>query len=247
MYTVNNDSRIFMTPVLDYDAKTAAYVLATDGEELVFQNKNELVRHLAFHTDTHGADDPSRWNNDLIPRQFAKGRAAQTWIVKKNYSHWYAWEKTENWDYWFHDAFGRTIDVGGFWTEVIAAVYGGNKEEIQPSSGNRHGFGFRKWHNSRGGRRHGKIGFYRFLERESFRDDEDELILRWEPRGKLLVNKRSVTDWDWFDFRSKHSTDWKEHKCAHQWEHNVRAREKHQKNRNRKAVRRGKFLFADRE
>ena len=78
-------------------------------------------------------------------------------------------------------------------------------------------------------------------------DDEDELICRWKPRGKLLTTKSYVTDWDWFVWRSKHSTGWKEHKYAHQWEHNVREQEKHRKNRARKAERRGKLIFTDKE
>lgn len=79
--------------------------------------------------------------------------------------------------------------------------------------------------------------------RERFYDDDGVLLFRWDPRGKLIDDADCVGDPDWFDFRARHSTGWKEHKGRHQWEHNVREKEKHQKNRARRAERRGKSPY----
>ena len=79
--------------------------------------------------------------------------------------------------------------------------------------------------------------------REKFYDDEGVLIFRLEPRGKVIDDADCVGDPDWLWFRARHSTGWKEHKGRHQWEHTVREKEKHQKNRARKAERRGESPF----
>ena len=244
MYTVHNDPRIFMTPVLDYNSKVGIFVFATDGKELVFQNKKELIRHLAIHTDTHGYNDPSRWGNDLIPRQFSKGRVTRTWVLEKGWfnpmTRRWVWE--ENWDYWFHDVNGRTIDVRDFWPDVIAVVRSGDMMEAKTFSQDRGYCQGRKYH--RGGRfntRHAKRGRARvgaylrdFYERQLFCEDNG-FIFQWTPRGKLLTTARYMVDFEFFDGRAEHSTGWKERKYKHQWEHRVREQEKHQKNRDRKA------------
>lgn len=74
---------------------------------------------------------------------------------------------------------------------------------------------------------------------ENFYDDEGRLLFRWVPRGKLIEDALCVSDLDYLWWRGHHSTGWKEHKHRHQWEHNVCEKEKHQKNRARKALRRG--------
>ena len=255
MYTIPHDLRVFMTPVLDHDSETGSYVFASDGVELVFKDRKELVRHLAFHTDTHGKACPGSWSNDLIPRQFARGRASRTWNVKYTstyscgrHAYSYSWERTESWDYWFHDASGRTIDVRGFWPDVIRAVCSGDTAEAAPSARYKGCCPKRKKHGSgHWEKRHAsgkaRVGAYirDLSERQSFCFEEDSPVFQWTPRGRLLTNSRYIADPDLFDGRSRHSTGWKEHKCRHQWEHAVREREKHRKNRDRKALRRGEY------
>ena len=83
----------------------------------------------------------------------------------------------------------------------------------------------------------------RQMIREKFYDEDGWLLFHWEPRGKLIDDADCVFDPDWFDYRARHSTGWKEHKHRYQWEHNVREKEKHQKSRARRALRRGESLF----
>ena len=142
----------------------------------------------------------------------------------------------------------KTIDVHGFWPEVTVAVRSGDMMEAKPSALNKGYYQGRKKHSSghwetRHARGKARAGaFIRdFTERQNFYDDEDSLIFQWTPRGKLLTNARYMTDWEFFDDRSRHSTGWKEHKCKHQWEQKVRNKEKHQKNRDRNALRRKEY------
>jgi hypothetical protein len=81
----------------------------------------------------------------------------------------------------------------------------------------------------------------RLAKREDFFNDDGELIFHWEARGKIIDDRDCVSDPDWFDFRARRSTGWKEHKHRHQWEHGVCEKEKHRKNRARKALDRGEF------
>ena len=83
----------------------------------------------------------------------------------------------------------------------------------------------------------------RLNKSENFYDDEGRLLFRWVPRGKLIEDSECVRDPDWLWWRAHHSTGWKEHKHRYQWEHNVCEKEKHQKNRARKALRRGEFTI----
>lgn len=106
----------------------------------------------------------------------------------------------------------------------------------------------RKSHNSGAceGQR-GRAGHYiRHAGRENYYDDEGMLLYQWIPRGKIVENAECVKDPDWFSFRAVHSTGWKEHKCRHQWEHGVREKEKHEKNRRRRALHSGDNFFSTR-
>lgn len=105
-----------------------------------------------------------------------------------------------------------------------------------------HSGGFYELCHARGKARAGAY-LRNYFDRQSFYDDEDNLIFHWIPRGKLITTANEMIDYEFFAYRARHSTGWKEHKCRHQWEHNVREKEKHQKNRDRKAVRRGEFGF----
>ena len=256
-YVVNNDARIFVTPVLGYDAKTKSHVLAPKVEERVFQNKKELIRYLASETYprfispswrsddrvfNHRFDDPSYWGNNLILRQFSVGRAARTWNV--------GWMATENWDYWFHDSDGQTIDVRIFWSEVIAACRREFKRRRRKMKSHRCCLVPYGWpRRPVSGRARlgaylrgffgGRIGLSLFW---SFFDDEDNHTYQWKPRDKHRVTIKWIGDIDYFDFRSSRSLGWKAHKCRRQWGHRVLEQEKHRKNRERKAIRRGTYL-----
>ena len=70
-------------------------------------------------------------------------------------------------------------------------------------------------------------------------DDDDRIIYQWVPRGKLVEDAKCVGDIDWFRWRARHSTGWKDHKYRYQWEHKVSLKEKHQKNHDRKRLRKG--------
>lgn len=221
MYTVHNDSRIIMSPVLDYDRKADGYVFAAGVKTLVFQNETELIRCLASHTDTHGYTDPARWSNDLILRQACKGRKART---RKFQSGWDT-IRTETWDYWFHSADGRTIDVRNYWPAVVAAVRRGDLRDEKLVGVHIQG---KKSHSSSSGGRKGCLGaLVRAAVEEKFYDSEGCLIYHWKPRSKILETLRMVGDFDFpYEGRSRHSTGWKDHKYRHQWEHNARKREK---------------------
>lgn len=229
MYKIANDTRIFMCPVTDYDNETRSHVLFPGGKERVFRDERELIRYLAVHTDTHGCADPARWTNEVLSRQFAKGRPARTWTIRLV---WYD-VRTERWDYWFHDANGRTVDVRLLWPEVVKAVRAGVKEETPIRE-------FRcilwkKMHTSvLGGQRGRYRAILRAAEPVTLYDEEDNVCGRMMPRKGTLNTARYVRDWDWFRCRARHSTGWKEHKQRYQWEHKVLEREKHEKNRLRK-------------
>ncbi len=254
MYTVHNDSRVFMTPVVA-DGSKAGFVTAPAGKAWVFPDEKALIAHLACHTDTHGSADPACWSNDLIPRQFAKGRAARTWTVRHTVmlgrgrsAFPYALEKTENWDYRFHDAAGRTLDVRDLWPAVVAAVRRGDRTEYRPpASGKGKGPGRSRHRGSRYCRRHpsGKPRAGACLRDNCAGwqpdDDDDAPSFRWKPRGKCLEAARDMIDWDYFMDRADRSAGWKARKSRHQWEHRVRDREKHQQNQARKANRRARF------
>ena len=236
MYTVHYDSRIFMNSVLDYDSKAGTYVFAAGGKKLVFQNEKELIRCLASHTDMHGYADPARWSNNLILRQVSKGRKARTWTIQIGRNT----VRTENWDYWFHDAYGRTIDVRDYWPTVVAAVRLGDLTNEKRAVGQRYHVHRTKGHTSSCGRRKGCAGaLVRASVEEKYYDEEGHLIYHQKPRGKLLKTLLIVDDFDFpYDGRSRHSTGWKHHKCRHQWEHKVREQEKHLKNHTRKSLHR---------
>ncbi len=238
MYTVPHDPRIFMTPVTGYDAKTDTYFPA-NAKELVFSDEKALIRHLAFHTETKGSSDPNRWRFPLIERQFAKGRSVRIWTVEINWLC--TW--TEAWDYWFHDTEGRTVDVNRFKGDVIKVVFNGNAAETMPVvhwkngvCGKSHRGG---WHHGRKGYKGGVSFYLRSLCEESFYDEDGVFICRWTPRSRLLNTAHLFHDWDWVNDGACRSAGWKNHKYSHQWEHNVREKEKHMKNRVRKVLRRG--------
>ena len=241
MHTVNNDSRIIMNSVLDYDVKAGTYVFAPGGKELVFQNETELIRCLASHTDTHGYADPARWSNNLILRQISKGRKARTWKIQIGWNT----VRTENWDYWFHDAHGRTIDVRDYWPAVIAAVRRGNLAKVKRAEWQGHHIQRTKGHTSCCGRRKGCAGaLVRASVEEKYYDEEGHLIYHQKPRGKLLETLFIVDDFDFpYEGRSRHSTGWKHYKGRHQWEHKAREQERHQKNHIRKALHRGDYCI----
>ena len=87
--------------------------------------------------------------------------------------------------------------------------------------------------------RRARTSHLRFIKSESFYDDEDRIIYQWVPRGKLVEDAKCVGDIDWFRWRARHSTGWKDHKYRYQWEHNASLKEKHQKNHDRKRLRKG--------
>ena len=264
MYAVHNDTRIFLTPVSGFDARTGTYLRAAQGQERVFPDERALIRYLARFTETYGKDDPARWYNPLIVRQFSAGREAREWEVKTGryyggktgWNHWFCDPEgrpvdgncdgpriiissfKERWDYWFHDAQGRTVDVRRFWPQVVKAVRGGDTADA--STVNRKAHCSRQRQTRHRVHRHGRKGvyaFYRRLGEETFLDDEDGVIGTWKPRGRLITAAYLMGDWDYFDMRACRSAGWKNQKCAHQWEHNVREKEKHDKNRQRKARR----------
>ncbi|MDO5133793.1 MAG: prealbumin-like fold domain-containing protein [Eubacteriales bacterium] len=103
-----------------------------------------------------------------------------------------------------------------------------------------HHFQGKKRHSSRFGGRKGCAGaLVRAAVEEKYYDDEGCLIYHWKPRGKQLETLLILGDFDFlYEGRSRNSTGWKEHKCRHQWEHNLREQEKHQKNHSRKALHR---------
>lgn len=242
MFIVQEDLRIFMTPVTEYDRTTRAWRIAPDGKERVFEDSGELVKFLARHTKTFGYADPARWVNSVIDRQAAIGRPARTWVAMEGWysvkdAHWYG-RIEETWDWWFHDAGGRTVDARLFLPDVTAAVLHGDTGDVQSAPRFFFSPGRRKHRGHRGGR----VGFYiHGIVPEDLYDDEGSFIAKWEPRGKLKTTARDVSDWDWFEHRARRGTGWKEHKYTRQWEHNVREREKHDRNRVRKAIRRGEI------
>lgn len=218
---------------MDYDVKTRSHVFFPGGKEVVFRDAKELIRYLASHTDTHGCVDSGRWSNEILCLQFAKGRPARKWTIQLN---WYC-TRTECWDYWFHDAHGRTVDARQFWPEVVKAVRAGVNAKTEPPI-----WKFRRlWRKSHTGISGGQRGHIRAIlrsvEAETVYDEEDAVCGRIMPRGKGITTARFVDDWDWFRYRARHSTGWKEHKHRYQWEHNVIEREKHEKNRLRKEKR----------
>ena len=211
----------------------------------MFPDGAALARYLARRTETGGYADPARWKNRVINGQADMGRPAHIRVVSEG---WYSetWKRwygriVEKWDWWFHDAAGRTVDVRAWWPDAVAMVLRGDtgreKFVFRHCRGPR-----RRRHVHRWGGQKGRVGFYlRGIVPEDFYDDEGDLIARWEPRGKLRTTARLVADWDWFDMRARNSSGWKDRKCAHQWEHRVREKEKHDKSRARKAARRGEF------
>ena len=88
-------------------------------------------------------------------------------------------------------------------------------------------------------RRHHRTSHLRRVRKETFYDDDGRFLYQWVSRGKLVEDAECVGDIDWFEWRARHSTGWKDHKYRHQWEHNVCLKEKHHKNRAGKRLRRG--------
>jgi len=86
--------------------------------------------------------------------------------------------------------------------------------------------------------RKARTSHLRSVRSESYYDD-GRIIYQWVLRGKLVEDARCVGDIDWFEWRARHSTGWKDHKYRYQWEHNVCLKEKHQKNKDRKRLRKG--------
>ncbi len=245
MFIVREDPRIFMTPVTEYDKAARAWKTAPGGKERVFEGSFALVRFLARHTETFGYADPARWVNSVIDRQASAGRPARVWVTAMGrYSvkdmQWYG-RIEENWDWWFHDAGGRTVDARLFLPDVITAVLRGDTGDVRTAPRFRFSFRRRRHSGSRGGQT-GRVGFYlRGIIPGDLFDDEGGFIAKWEPRGRLRTAARDVSDRDWFNERARRSTGWKEHKYARQWEHRVREREKHDRNSARKAIRRGEI------
>ena len=244
--------RIFMTAVLGYNFKTQRYVPAPNVWEESFTNRKELINKLADWTDTRGCfrptGDPNYWTNNVIDRQASKSKAAHTWTQTSAPPLWYGnWEG--NWDFGFHDAYGKTIDVRKFWPEVIAEVqrrlqsfeqWGGTRGHWRSG---RHTYKWRGYHPKKG--RAGWGAYIRdFYENRKYYDDEDNLIYHWKPRVKLrVVAWYLIGCWFMSDHtNSRHSVGWKDRKYRRQWEHRLREQEKHRRNRERRAVRRNGYL-----
>ena len=245
MYTVQKNDTVIRTLVQGYDPKTGTYLRVPDGKDVVFRNEEELLRSLALSTDTNNSANPARWRNSYIEDQAYAGKHSSVSVVtiisgNDRFVHRFVGQQKNRY-YWFHDASGKTIDVRKYWPAAVAAAI--TKEAAKTKKNGR-----TSWY-WQGRRRHNTSGWHtrhpsgkarvkaclRSFSRQDFYDDEDNLIFRWTPRGRLLTSARYLADWDNFDFRARRSTGWKEHKYRHQWEHRVREQEKHQKNRARKA------------
>ncbi len=59
----------------------------------------------------------------------------------------------------------------------------------------------------------------------------DDVSLLCKARGAQVEFANLLADWDYPFFRARRSHGWKEHKARHQWEHGVKNREKHAKNK----------------
>ena len=253
-------NRIFMTAVLGYNFKSQRYVPAPNVWETSFENRKELINELADWTDTRGrfrpTGDPNYWTNNVIDRQASKSKEARTWSRASEPPFWWHryldsdWEG--NWDFWFHDADGETIDVRKFWPEVIAEVRrrlqsfeqcGGTRRMWRWKQSNH--TRFRRGYHPKKGR--AGVGSYcrDFYESRKYYDDEDNLVYFWEPRGKLHIGAFALADYG-YDWRSRHSVGWKAHKHRRQWERRLREQEKHRRNRERRTVRRNGY-FAENE
>ena len=251
-------NRIFMTAVLGYNFKTQRFVPAPNVWETSFANRKELVDYLAEHTVKHGCfrptGDPDYWTNPMIDRQASKSKATRTWLQTSELPYRY-WDEG-NWDLWFHDAYGKTIDVRKFWSEVIAEVQRRLQSFEQRGATKRmwrwrrrgHTRTLRGYHPGKGRAGWGTY-FRNFSDSREYVDDEENLLYRWTPRGKIRMNVWSMYErcWDWLPLAcSRHSVGWKDYKRRHQWEHRVREQEKHRRNRERKAICRNGY-FAENE
>lgn len=81
----------------------------------------------------------------------------------------------------------------------------------------------RKSHTDSFSGRHARAGHLIRLEKDTyFFDEEGRILYHFVARGKRIEDRECVRDPDWFGWRARHSTGWKDHKYRHQWEHRSR-------------------------
>ena len=100
---------------------------------------------------------------------------------------------------------------------------------------------YRRHNTDHGGQKVRRGNYIRNAGREEIGIDAGSPVKQWKPSGRTRMRLRVMSDPDLGDYRSNHSTGWKEHKYRYQWEHRIRMDEKRRRNRRIKQLRRGRI------
>lgn len=197
-----------------------------------FSDKHSLISFLADSVVTNNYDDSSRWHSDYFDKINVTENDTYHWdtVSLTNTVYGLRYYKVNHHHslrpYLFTLEDGATIvDVRNFKEEVFALVYA-RLNGMFPEKG----YG---WDNSWKHRRtkshtciyyHNNSHFHRTLRNSYVEEYEDEAgnIVKFTPKPKELVAKYKWRD----DYWSKGECGWKTHKNKHQWEHNLKNKEK---------------------
>lgn len=231
--------KIIMTHIVDYDAKTKTYFRDPKHGDVVFDNIEHLIHTVAGYLNRVNPNRPETWTSNWVENQNLTGTDVRT-IVSVDYDLERVVVARYYRNIWFHTEDGRTIDIRDYWQDIIEAAIAADRKLIKLKRSP-----IRRFHWKRRGPRpvsHISVNYRdvnlgrlaRYANAEVHYEDNDYSV-DILPRGRDRLFR--FVWWD--DFIDVRSAGWKSHKHRHQWEHNVVEREKHKKNKARKANRKG--------
>jgi hypothetical protein len=232
--------KITMRYVRNYDPKTKTFIADETKKPITFDTKEQLIHTMARYTDTNESDNPDEWYNKFIKYQNLTG--TDTSVIKNEENEILA-------RYWndivFINEDGNIVDIRQYWPEIVKTIYAVKSENIKilPSPIKKwhwkHHGPHPKWHTFCTYRNHVKYGqtIRNFSQTEEYADEKFEVKIRPKFKNRVLIGY-----W-WDDFMRQGSTGWKQHKHKKQWEHRVIEKEKHNRNKQRKANKRGESIF----